>query len=106
MACRLVDAFVDKARENGPITVMPVKTQIGLQARMVFSAVHVNKASLRVHLILTRPVHDGVVDRIESLTPRSHVHYYRISSPSDIEAIAERIAEAYLVGTQAHLVWS
>ena len=51
-----------------------------------------------------RELFDEVVKEIESISPRNHVHAFRLSDRSDIDGeFRGWLAEAYLVGEQRHL---
>jgi hypothetical protein len=100
----LFDRFLEAARACGPVTVIPQKTRIALQVRMRFAALMPRKDTLRGHLVLPRRVASGRFERIDSLSPRNHVHVFRLRAPDDLDASFRRlIAEAYRVGRQEHL---
>lgn len=72
---------------------------------MIFAAV--NKLSdneLDAHVVLTRRIDSPRFRRIETLTPRCHVHHFKISRMSELDdEVQSWLREAYQVGTQEHL---
>ena len=54
--------------------------------------------------ILARRFEHPRFRRIQTISPRNHVHSFRITSPLDLDAeFASWLAEAYAVGEQRHL---
>jgi hypothetical protein len=54
---------------------------------------------LESHFVNKDPIH-----RIETFRGRDHVHYFRLSDPSQLdEELAQFLKEAYAVGRQEHL---
>jgi Domain of unknown function (DUF5655) len=88
----------------GPVIILPEKTRIAFQVRMSFAAVMLKQRWVDGHVVLARRVESPRFLRIESISPRNHVHTFRLSSPEEIDAeLTAWIAEAYLVGQQRHL---
>lgn len=88
----------------GPVIVVPEKTRIAFQVRMSFAAVMLKQRWIDGHVVLARRLDSPRFRRIESISPRNHVHVFRLSSPEEIDAEPTAwIAEAYLVGEQRHL---
>ncbi len=103
-ARRLYAAFLEAVRACGPVKATAAKTRIGLQTRMIFAAVMPRKAHLRGHLVLARRVEDPRFVRVETISPRNHVHVFELRSKADLDArFRELIREAYAVGNQEHL---
>jgi hypothetical protein len=103
-ARKLYDAFVAAVRTFGPVSEVPSKTRIGLQTRMIFAAIMPRKTSLRGHLVLARRVVDRRFLRVETYSPRNHVHVFELRSEADLDRrFRSRIGEAYEVGLQHHL---
>ncbi len=72
---------------------------------MIFAAVMPRNTGLRGHLVLARRVPDERFLRIDSISPRNHVHHFSLKSPEEIDnRFRELIAEAYSVGRQEHLL--
>jgi hypothetical protein len=101
---RLFDAFVAAARAHGPVKVLPVNTRIALQVRMSFAAVVVRRGYLRGHLVLAERHERPCFSKVETYSPRNHVHSFELRDPAqlrgDLEAL---IGDAYKVGRQDHL---
>lgn len=88
----------------GPVRVVPEKTRIAFQVRMSFAAVSVRRTYLLGHLVLARRVPDPRFVRIDTISPRNHVHVFRLDSPAQLDAgFAAFACEAYAVGCQEHL---
>lgn len=99
----LFDAFAERVRAVGPVTVLPEKTRIAFHVRMSFAAVMVRGDGLVGHLVLARRVEAPCFHKVETFSPRNHAHHFRLRNLDELEAIAEWIAEAYAVGEQKHL---
>ncbi len=101
-----VRAIFDKLRRiaerNGPITVLPEKTRIAFQVRMSFAAFVIRRNSVDGHVVLARRLHNKRFRRIETFSPRNHLHAFRFESV-DAE-VSAWLVEAYQVGQQRHLV--
>ena len=101
---RLYDRFLELVRESGPVTVIPQKTRIALQVRMRFAALMPQKDVLKGHLVLARSCPAERFEKIETYSPRNHVHVFRLRSEDDLdEQFRGFIRDAYKVGRQAHL---
>jgi hypothetical protein len=101
---RLFDELVKIVQECGPVTVIPQKTRIAFQARMRFAAVTPQRMSLRGHLVLAQPYASPCFEKVESISPRNHLHVFRIESDSDLaNDFGHWVREAYKVGCQEHL---
>lgn len=100
----LFDAVLVAVRRLGPVRVLPEKTRIALQVRMSFAQVTPRRKWLDGHLILARRLEHPRFRKVETLSPRNHLHSFRIHSLSDIDTeFCSWLAEAYLVGEQHHL---
>ena len=101
----MYEQFVALVKRCGPVTVVPAKTRIGFQVRMIFAALSVRKRSLDCHVVLSRRLESERFMRIQSLSPRNHVHYFSIKSPEDLDdEVLRWLTEAYEVGKQMHHV--
>jgi hypothetical protein len=97
-------ALVDAARDRGPLDVVPEKTRVALHARMSFAAVVPRTRWVDGHVVLARRLESPRFRRIETISPRNHVHQFRLSSPGEVDAeVRAWLAEAYEVGMQRHL---
>jgi hypothetical protein len=88
----------------GPVTVLPEKTRIAFQVRMSFAQVSPRKHWLDGHVVLARRLPHPRFRRIDTISPRNHVHHFRIVTSGDIDAeFRGWLKEAYAVGAQEHL---
>ena len=56
------------------------------------------------HLVLARRVESSLFTRVETFSPRNHLHAFRLLTPADITPEPRRfLSEAYAVGDQQHL---
>jgi hypothetical protein len=93
------------AQRNGPITVLPEKTRIAFQVRMSFAAFVIRRNWVDGHVVLARRLENPRFRRIETFSPRNHLHAFRFESVEEIDSEVEAwFAEAYRVGEQRHLV--
>jgi len=100
----LFDQFVRAVRVLGPVVVLPEKTRIAFQTRMSFAQVTPRKSWLAGHLVLARRVGSARFHKIETISPRNHVHHFRIGSGNELDPeFLAYLAEAYSVGNQEHL---
>jgi hypothetical protein len=100
----LFDALLARIRACGPVRVIPEKTRIAFQARMSFAVAMPKRAWIDGHLVLARRVESPFFRRGDSLSPRNHVHHFRLRSPADLTAGFDALLrEAYDVGQQKHL---
>jgi hypothetical protein len=96
-------AFLALLEENGPVTVLPEKTRIAFHVRMSFAQLTLRRRWVLGHLVLARRVDDAVFTKVESYSPRNHVHAFRLDGPDDVERLRPWTPEAYAVGRQEHL---
>lgn len=100
----LYEALPERVRACGPVTVLPEKTRIAFQVRMSFAVAMPKRAWVDGHLVLARRVEDPSIRRIESLSPRNHVHHFRLRTAADLTPELDALLrEAYAVGEQKHL---
>ena len=93
------------ARSNGPITVLPEKTRIAFQVRMSFAAFVIRRNWVDGHVVLARRLESPRFRRIETFSPRNHLHAFRFETVEDVDSeVGAWFAEAYRVGEQRHLV--
>ncbi len=101
---RLFDGFLELARDNGPVRVIPQKSRIALQVRMRFAAIMPLKTALKGHLVLAQRNESPRFEKIETYSPQNHVHVFRLVSEDELDGELRRlIAMAYDVGCQRHL---
>ncbi len=100
----IFDRLLGVARRNGPIIVLPERTRIAFQVRMSFAAFVIRKNWIDGHVVLARRLENRRFRRIETFSPRNHLHAFRFESVGEIDAeVASWLAEAYQVGEQRHL---
>ncbi len=103
-ALSLYRKFVKQVRQCGPVILVPNKTRIGFQVRMAFADVMLRRNWLDAYVILARRLENPRFTKIETLSPRNHIHYFRIHSPEEMDAeMLAWLREAYRVGRQEHL---
>ena len=104
-AIALYEHFSALAGTCGPMKIAPARTRIGFQVRMIFAAVNkLSDKGLEAHVVLTRRIASSRFRRIETMTPKCHVHHFKISSLSELDdEVKGWLCEAYQVGTQEHL---
>ena len=96
-----VAALVEKI---GPVRIVPEKTRIAFQVRMSFAQITPRRNWLDGHVVLARRREDARFRSIQTFSPRNHVHFFRISSPKELDAeFRAWLREAYAVGAQEHL---
>ncbi|HWM23930.1 MAG TPA: DUF5655 domain-containing protein [Chthoniobacterales bacterium] len=104
-SCAIFDKLLRLARKNGPITVLPEKTRIAFQVRMSFAAFVIRRNWIDGHVVLARRLENPRFRRIETFSPRNHLHAFRFESVDEIDREVETwFAEAYRVGEQRHLI--
>ena len=87
----------------GPVTVLPEKTRIAFQTRMSFAQITLRMKWLDGHVVLVQ-ARASRFRKIETISPRNHVHHFRLTAMAEIDAEFESILrEAYAVGDQRHL---
>jgi hypothetical protein len=100
----LFRAVLAVVRRCGPVTVLPEKTRIAFQVRMSFAQVTPRVNWLDGHVVLARRLEHPRFRKIESISPRNHVHHFRLVETSDVDReVAAWLREAYEVGQQHHL---
>jgi hypothetical protein len=100
----IFDKLLEVAKKNGPVTVLPEKTRIAFQVRMSFAAFVIRQNWVDGHVVLARRLENPRFRRIETFSPRNHLHAFRFESVNEIdEEVASWFAEAYRVGEQRHL---
>jgi Domain of unknown function (DUF5655) len=96
--------LVELAERNGPVTVLAEKTRIAFQVRMSFAAFSLRRRWVDGHVVLARRLEHPRFRRVESFSPRNHVHHLRLATLEEAdEEVAAWLAEAYRVGEQRHL---
>ena len=99
----IFDRFLAMLERFGPVTVLPEKTRIAFQVRMSFAQLTVRRNWVLGHLVLARRVDDPLFTRVETFSPRNHLHAFRLDAPDEVEALEAYAREAHAVGRQEHL---
>lgn len=101
---RLYRRFAELVSECGPVVLAPGKTRIGFQVRMIFAAISPKVGGLACHVVLSRTLENPRFTHIHSISPRNHVHHFRIRSVEELDdEVASWLQEAYRVEEQKHL---
>jgi Domain of unknown function (DUF5655) len=99
----IVHAVIAAAERCGPVTVLPEKTRIALATRMSFAALMPRRRWVDGHVVLARRLEDPRFTRIETFSPRNHLHAFRLVRVEEVDAQVEAwLREAYDVGMQRH----
>ncbi len=100
----LYRALLALVKRSGPVTVLPEKTRIAFQTRMSFMAVAPRQMHLIGHFVFARRVANPRFQRIDTISPRNHVHHFCLERLDELDAeFAGWVREAYAVGMQEHL---
>jgi hypothetical protein len=100
----LFDAFAALIASIGPATVLPEKSRIAFQLRMSFAQVTPKQGWHDGHFVLARRAESPLFRKIDTISPRNHVHHFRLRSPADLTPEFRQFArEACAVGRQEHL---
>ena len=100
----LFDRVAGEIARIGPATVLPEKTRIAFQVRMSLAAVTPRRGWLDGHVVLARRLEHPRFRRVETYSPRNHLHAFRLAHPDEVDAeFVAWLREAYAVGEQRHL---
>jgi hypothetical protein len=100
----IYDAFVAIVEACGPVTILPEKTRIAFQVRMSFAVLMPKARWVDGHLVLAARHPSSHFRRIETFSPRNHLHAFRLEHVGQLDAEFRRFVEmAYAVGEQRHL---
>jgi hypothetical protein len=97
--------YLTLVEKSGPITVEPKKTGIAFLVRVRFAGAVLRKKWLEARLWLKHPVEHRCLRRIEKVSARDYIHYFRMASVEDMdEDFVSLLREAYAIGAQKHLL--
>jgi hypothetical protein len=99
----IYDAFLAMLELSGPVVVLPEKTRIAFQVRMSFAQLTIRRHWVLGHFVLARRVDDPLFTKVETISPRNHVHHFRLDGPEEVDRLSHYSREAYAVGRQEHL---
>ena len=101
---KLFDRFVEVLEQLGPVSILAEKTRIAFHVRMSFAVAIPRHRWLDGHLVLARRIDSPRFRRVETFSPRNHLHAFRVTRVADIDLeFRGWMAEAYAVGAQEHL---
>jgi hypothetical protein len=101
----IFDRLLALAKKSGPVIVLPEKTRIAFQVRMSFAAFVIRRNWVDGHVVLARRLESPRFRRIETFSPRNHLHAFRFEDIGEIDNEVDAwFAEAYRVGQQRHLL--
>ena len=101
---KLFDRFTAILEQLGPVSILAEKTRIAFHVRMSFAVVVPRQRWLDGHLVLARRFESPRFRRIETFSPRNHLHTFRLTSIAELDSEFRRwMAAAYAVGNQEHL---
>jgi hypothetical protein len=101
---QLFDQVRAMVESIGPVRVLPEKTRIAFQVRMSFAQVTPRTRWLDGHVVLARRLESSRFRKVETFSPRNHLHAFRISNAEEIDdEVRGWFTEAYAVGQQKHL---
>ena len=100
----IYDRVVAAVMALGPVIILPEKTRIAFQVRMSFAQVTPRRKWLDGHVVLSRRLEHPRFRKIETFSPRNHLHAFRLEQPDDVDdTFVAWMREAYEVGEQKHL---
>lgn len=100
----IYNAVLNVIRRCGPVIVLPEKTRIAFQVRMSFAQLTTRSKWVDGHVVLARRLEQPRFRKIETISPRNHVHHFRLISAAEVDEEVEAwLNEAYAVGQQKHL---
>ena len=100
---QIYEAFLAMLERFGPVTVLPEKTRIAFHVRMSFAQLTPRRDRVLGHLVLARRAEDPLFARVETMSPRNHVHHFRLHRVEEVERLRDYAREACAVGRQEHL---
>ena len=103
-AAALFRQFAKLVKRCGPVRVVAEKTRIAFQVRMSFAAVSLRRDRIVGHVVLARRLENPHFTKIETISPRNHVHRFCFRSQEELDReVLGWLREAYRVGQQLHL---
>jgi hypothetical protein len=100
---RIFESFRAMLEEFGPVTVLPEKSRIAYQVRMSFAQLSPRRHWVNGHFVLARRAEDPLFAKIDTISPRNHVHHFRLEGAEEVERLRDYAREAHAVGRQEHL---
>jgi hypothetical protein len=82
----LFNRFVELVRRCGPFEFAPAKTRVAFMVRVRFAWVsRVSERGMTTVVELPRRLNNPRIGRIEHPTLRWYVHYFRVTSPEELD---------------------
>src|SRR4051794_13134549 len=75
---RIYDAFLAMLESFGPVEVLPEKTRIAFHIRMSFAQLTTRRRWVLGHFVLARRAEEPLFTKVETISPRNHVHHFRL----------------------------
>jgi hypothetical protein len=92
----IVARVLAAASRLGPVDVLPEKTRIALARSISFAVLIPRRRWVDGHVVLRRRLEDPRFTRIETFSPGSHLHAFRLRSPDEVdESFVDWLREAY-----------
>jgi Domain of unknown function (DUF5655) len=93
---RIFDAFAERVRGCGAVTIYAQKSRIVCMVTVRFAAVSARKNALIGHLWMERGAEHPCITKVETFGARSILNHFRFTDPAQIDdAFAALVAEAY-----------
>lgn len=89
--------------EGRSAKVRAIYDAFAFQVRMSFAQLTIRRDWVLGHLVLARRVEDPLFTRVETFSPRNHLHAFRLDRPDQVAPLFDHAREAYAVGRQEHL---
>ena len=104
-ALHLYHTFAAAIEQLDDVITAPAKSRVGFQVRMIFASVNrLNDDGLVAHVVFARRLEHPRFTKVESISPRNHVHHFVIRNPGEIDSeVKAWLREAHAVGKQEHL---
>jgi hypothetical protein len=97
----LFNAWLAFLKQFGEVIIIPQKARVIFHARTRFAGAVVRKTWIECGFWLKRPIRDERFQRVEKVTARDYVHYFRLTDESQLDStLKEYLREAYEVGWQ------
>ncbi|MDR6559754.1 hypothetical protein J2809_004134 [Arthrobacter pascens] len=101
---RLFNVVRRTVEAMGPVTLVPYRDRVAFMVRVRFGGVRPRRDWIDVNFWLTRRIESPRFQRIETLSPYTHVYTVRVTRASDVDSeLTGWLREAYSVGCQKHL---
>lgn len=104
LAVSIYERVVDELQRMGEFRVHPQQTRIAFISRMTFGGVSLARKWVDLSLVLSQPIDDARVRRLELYAPTSWNHIIRLYRPGDVDTdVKAWLADALRRGDQETL---